>query len=135
MRGLLRCPHDLPKIESIQSPAGSRQGCSRAQAPGGEASAYPAELPKLRREVLVIDYDSGAPVAHHWVLYRTNRVDCYRVEENGVEWCGRWGVGAHSRDHPAAVSTCGSDVTVAHQVRKVRLRPYSHPGPVQDANG
>lgn len=59
----------------------------------GPAPEYRADLPELRREVVVIDYDTGAPVVHHWVLYRSEppRVDTYRVEENGVAWRGRWG--------------------------------------------
>jgi len=57
----------------------------------GPAPDYPADLPELRREVLVIDYDSGEPVAHHWCLYRSNRVDCYRVEEQGRPWAGMHG--------------------------------------------
>jgi hypothetical protein len=57
----------------------------------GPAPDYPAELPELRREVLVIDYDTGQPVAHHWALYRSARVDCYRVVEQGRPWAGRHG--------------------------------------------
>lgn len=57
----------------------------------GAAPDYPVTLPDLRREVLVIDYDSGAPVAHHWLLYRTGRVDQYRVVEQGRPWRGEHG--------------------------------------------
>jgi hypothetical protein len=57
----------------------------------GPAPDYPVELPELRREVVVVDYDTGAPVVSHWRLYRTARVDCYRVEEGGRPWAGRHG--------------------------------------------
>lgn len=57
----------------------------------GPAPAYPAELPELRREVVVVDYDTGVPVVSHWRLYRSARVDCYRVEEMGRAWAGRHG--------------------------------------------
>lgn len=57
----------------------------------GPSPEYPRELPELRREVLVIDYDAGSAVAHHWQLYRCGRVDCYRVAENGCVWAGRHG--------------------------------------------
>ena len=48
------------------------------------------ELPELRREVIVIDYDTGSPVTHTLHLYRTRRVDTYRVEADGIPWkrCG-----------------------------------------------
>ena len=57
----------------------------------GDAPDYPQGLPELRCEVLVVDYDCETPVTHHWLLYCTNCVDCYRVEESGVVWRGRWG--------------------------------------------
>jgi hypothetical protein len=30
-------------------------------------------------------------VRHHWVLTKSDRVDCYHVTENGVRWQGRHG--------------------------------------------
>ena len=49
------------------------------------------ELPLLRREVIIIDYDTGAPVTHTLHLYRTRRVDTYRIEADGKPWkCGGW---------------------------------------------
>jgi hypothetical protein len=57
----------------------------------GPTPDYPVDLPELRREVVVIDYDSGEPVAHHWLLFRANRCDTYRVEECGRTWAGRHG--------------------------------------------
>lgn len=56
----------------------------------GPAPDYPVGLPELRRTVIVIDYDFGQ-VEHHLDLYRTNRIDCYRVVADGVEWKRRAG--------------------------------------------
>ncbi|MDF1555217.1 MAG: hypothetical protein P1P84_19260 [Deferrisomatales bacterium] len=56
-----------------------------------EPPDYPPDLPELRREVLVVDYDAGAPVVHHWVLTKSDRIDCYGVTENGVRWQGKHG--------------------------------------------
>jgi hypothetical protein len=50
------------------------------------APARAPELPELRREVIVIDYDSGEPVAHTLHLYRTERVDTYCIEADGKPW-------------------------------------------------
>lgn len=44
------------------------------------------DLPELRREVIVIDYDTGQPVTHTLHLYRTGRVDTYRIEADGKPW-------------------------------------------------
>jgi hypothetical protein len=44
------------------------------------------DLPELRREVIVIDYDTGQPISHTLHLYRTNRVDTYRIEADGKPW-------------------------------------------------
>jgi hypothetical protein len=44
------------------------------------------DLPLLRREVIVIDYDTGHPVTHTLHLYRTARVDTYRIEADGKPW-------------------------------------------------
>lgn len=49
------------------------------------------ELPLLRREVIVIDYDTGTPVTHTLHLYRTGRVDQYRAEADGQPWQARIG--------------------------------------------
>lgn len=49
------------------------------------------ELPLLRREVIVTDYDSGQPVTHTLRLYRCGRVDQYRVEADGKPWHARIG--------------------------------------------
>lgn len=41
------------------------------------------ELPLLRREVIVTDFDTGTPVTHTMHLYRSDRVDCYRAVADG----------------------------------------------------
>ena len=60
----------------------------------GPAPAYPAALPPLRREVLVVDHDFGT-VEHYWQLWQSHRVDQYRVVENDRPWseaAGWWRV-------------------------------------------
>jgi hypothetical protein len=57
----------------------------------GPSPDYPPDLPKLRRVVVVIDYDQGTPVIETMRLYRTNRVDSYCVEVNGSIWHKRIG--------------------------------------------
>lgn len=49
------------------------------------------DLPHLRRELIVIDYDTGAPVTHTLHLYRSDRVDCYNVAADGQPWKARIG--------------------------------------------
>jgi hypothetical protein len=56
--------------------------CKRIE---GSEPRYPRELPTLRRTLIIIDYDFGA-VEHRIDLYRTRRIDCYRVVADGVEW-------------------------------------------------
>lgn len=54
------------------------------------APDYPAILPELRRRVVIIDYDFGEHI-HTLDLYRTNRVDCYRVHVDDKPWKERIG--------------------------------------------
>lgn len=54
------------------------------------APDYPIELPKLRRRIIIIDYDFGK-VVHQMDLYKTNRRDCYRAVADGKPWCDRIG--------------------------------------------
>ena len=56
----------------------------------GEAPDYPVSLPDLRRTIIVVGHDFG-DVEHKIDLYRTNRVDCYRVVADGKEWKERMG--------------------------------------------
>ena len=52
----------------------------------GEAPDYCVWIPPdLRREVIVVDHDFGT-VMHHMKMYRTGRIDTYRVEINGKYW-------------------------------------------------
>jgi hypothetical protein len=44
------------------------------------------ELPKLRRRLIVIDYDTGEPQMHVIDLLRTERCDTYRAVVDGREW-------------------------------------------------
>ena len=67
------------KLESM------RRGRDRARMERPAPGRAP-ELPELRREVIVIDYDSGSPVTNTLHLYRTRRVDTYRIEANGQPW-------------------------------------------------
>ncbi len=54
------------------------------------APDYPAALPELRRQIIIRDFDFGEKI-HTLDLYRTDRVDCYRVVADGVEWKERIG--------------------------------------------
>lgn len=54
------------------------------------APDYPPTLPELRRRIVIQDFDFGEKI-HMLDLYRTNRVDCYRVVADGVEWKKRVG--------------------------------------------
>lgn len=54
------------------------------------APDYVPAMPELRRTILVVDHDFGT-VEHRLDLYRTNRIDCYRVVADVVEWKKRAG--------------------------------------------
>lgn len=54
------------------------------------ADDRPLVMPELRRQIIVVDYDFGM-IEHRIDLYRTNRIDCYRVVADGVEWKQRAG--------------------------------------------
>lgn len=54
------------------------------------APDYPPDLPELRRRIIITDYDFGERT-HTLDLYRTSRVDCYRVQVNGRPWQVRMG--------------------------------------------
>ena len=61
-----------------------------ARREAGPAPEYPAALPDLRREIIVIDHDFGHR-EHRLMLYRTHRIDCYRVEVDGQPWSDSMG--------------------------------------------
>lgn len=74
----------------------SKETLARMQA-GKDAArmARPAperapELPDLRRRIVIEDWDFGHR-AHVMELFRTNRVDCYRVTVDGKPWKARIG--------------------------------------------
>ena len=56
----------------------------------GPAPKYPPDLPELRRRIVIQDFDFGE-VIHTLDLYRTGRVDCYRVHVDGKPWKARIG--------------------------------------------
>jgi len=49
----------------------------------GPAPDYPLDLPECRRRIIIEDLDFG-PVRHEINLFRTPRIDCYRMEVDGV---------------------------------------------------
>lgn len=56
----------------------------------GPAPDYPHQMPDLRRSIVIVDHDFGT-VEHRIDLYRTNRIDCYKVIADGTEWKQRAG--------------------------------------------
>lgn len=55
------------------------------------APKYPFEPPEIRRRIIVEDYDLGETVRHEFVLYRSDRIDCYLVEVDNQIIHGRKG--------------------------------------------
>lgn len=66
-----------------------RAGRERARL-AAPAPDYPLQLPELLRQIIIRNFDFGEKI-HTLDLYRTNRVDCYRVVADGVEWKRRIG--------------------------------------------
>ena len=66
-----------------------RRGKDRARMARPAPGRAP-DLPLLRREMILVDHDTGTPVTHTLHLFRTNRIDVYRVEADGKQWksCG-----------------------------------------------
>jgi hypothetical protein len=56
-----------------------------------EPPYYGPEPPEIRRRIIVEDYDGGETTRHEIVLHRSNRIDCYRVEDDGKMLPGRKG--------------------------------------------
>lgn len=56
----------------------------------GPMPERPLGLPDLRRRLIVESFDFGHE-SHVLEFYRTNRVDCFRVVVDGVEWKKRIG--------------------------------------------
>lgn len=57
---------------------------------GMPAPGYPPELPELRRQIVVRDFDFE-PVEYTFDLLRTSRIDSYRVRVDGRVLPGRYG--------------------------------------------
>jgi D-lyxose ketol-isomerase len=51
----------------------------------------PQDIPELRRVIDITDYDSGEPITHKLELYKTDRIDCYKVYVDGKLWKERIG--------------------------------------------
>jgi hypothetical protein len=67
-----------------------RRGKDRARMARPPQGRQP-DLPNLRREVIVTDFDTGQPVTHTLHLYKTRRIDSYRAEADGMPWKDRIG--------------------------------------------
>jgi hypothetical protein len=52
---------------------------------------YPPDLPDLRRMIEITDYNSGMPTTYAIELYRSDRIDCYKVIIDGKFWKERIG--------------------------------------------
>lgn len=74
---------------SAETLAKMRAGKDRARM-ARPAPDYPPDLPELRRRIVITDYDFGERT-HTLDLYRTSRVDCYRVHVDGRPWQARMG--------------------------------------------
>jgi hypothetical protein len=51
---------------------------------------YPAQLPDLRRRIVIESFDFGHEI-HVLEFFRSDRVDCFRVVVDGLEWKRRIG--------------------------------------------
>ncbi|HCG5126697.1 TPA: hypothetical protein NJZ01_004596 [Vibrio parahaemolyticus] len=56
-----------------------------------ESLVEPQSIPELRRIIEITDYDSGEPITHKLELYKTDRIDCYKVLVDGKLWKKRIG--------------------------------------------
>jgi hypothetical protein len=54
------------------------------------APDYPPEQPELRRRIVIESFDFGHEV-HVMELYKTSRIDCFRVVVDGKPWKDRIG--------------------------------------------
>lgn len=48
-------------------------------------------VPNLRRVIEITDYDQGVPMYHKLEMYKTDRIDCYKVLVDGKLWKKRIG--------------------------------------------
>ena len=56
----------------------------------GPAPDYPAQLPDLRRRIVIENFDFSHEI-HVLEFFRSDRVDCFRVVVDGKEWKRRIG--------------------------------------------
>jgi len=54
------------------------------------APDYPAVLPDLRRRITIETFDFGHEI-HVIEMFRSDRIDCFRVEVDGKPWKARIG--------------------------------------------
>ncbi|MCP9495908.1 MAG: hypothetical protein MSG64_15775 [Pyrinomonadaceae bacterium MAG19_C2-C3] len=73
-----------------ESLARAREAKERARLES-PAPDYPLNLPELRRRIIVESYDFGEMTHHEINLYRSGRVDCYRVVIDGEQVARRMG--------------------------------------------
>ena len=57
----------------------------------GSAPDYPATLPTLRRRITIETFDFGHDM-HVIELFKSDRIDCFRVEVDGKPWKPRIGL-------------------------------------------
>lgn len=82
-RNRSRSPAIKRKLEAL------RRGRERSALALGPREEH--DLPHLRREVTVVDYDAGEPVTHTLRMYKTRRVDTYDIHADGRPWrLGGW---------------------------------------------
>lgn len=56
----------------------------------GPAPDYPPTLPDLRRRMVIESFDFGHEI-HVLEFFKTDRIDCFRVVVDGIEWKRRIG--------------------------------------------
>jgi len=59
------------------------RGARLRQIEEGPAPDYPRNLPECRRRIVIEDFDFGL-VRHEINLYKSPRIDCYRMEVDGI---------------------------------------------------
>jgi len=59
------------------------RGARLTQIEEGPAQDYPRNLPEFRRRIIIEDLDFGS-IRHEINLYKTSRIDCYRMEVDGI---------------------------------------------------
>ena len=86
---MYRKPTKRQREASARKLEAMRRGKDRARMARPLEGRAP-DLPDLRREVVVTDYDGPEPVAHTLRFFKTRRADRYRVEVDGQPWksCG-----------------------------------------------